>query len=69
MATQYIDVNPRPGINAVPLPTATSTVTNKVRVAWDTTISRDALAATLREIADAVLDNAKFTQASTFLDS
>lgn len=69
MATRYIDVLTRPGIDAIPAPTATSTVTNKVRVAWDITISRSDLAQTLREIADAVLDQGRFTQEVTFLDS
>jgi hypothetical protein len=69
MATKYIDVNTRIGINDVPLPTDTSTVTNKVRVAWDTSISRHDLAQTLKEISEAVLDNSRFTQASTFVDS
>lgn len=53
MATKYIDVAAKPGITAVPAPSDTSTVTNKVRVSWDTTISRNELYQTLREIADA----------------
>lgn len=69
MATKYIDVKTRVGVDAIPAPTATSTVTNKVRVAWDTSISRSDLAQTLREIADAVLDQGRFTQAATFVDS
>lgn len=68
MATAYIDVKKRVGINAIPAPTATSTTTNHVRVSWDTSISRNDLAATLHEIAAAVLDNDKFTQVATFVD-
>jgi len=58
MATKYIDVNTRPGISGVPAASDTSTVSNMVRVAWDDSISRHDLHATLREIADAVLNPA-----------
>lgn len=60
MATKFIDVKANVDINDVPAPTATSTVTNKVRVAWDTTISRNDLHRTLINIADAILDGNKF---------
>ena len=69
MATAYIDVKKRVGIDAIPAPTATSTTTNHVRASWDTSISRHDLAATLREIAEAVLDNEKFPQLANFTDT
>lgn len=69
MATAYIDVKKRVGIDNISTPTATSTTTNDVRVSWQTTISRSDLAQTLREIADAVLDQGRFTQVATFVDS
>lgn len=69
MATAYIDVKKRVGVNDISKPIATSTTTNDVRVSWQTTISRHDLAQTLREIADAVLDQQKFTQVATFVDS
>jgi len=68
MATAYIDVRVTPGINNIPTPTATSTVTNKVRVAWDSSVSRDQLANTLREVADAVLDKQRLDLAGAFTD-
>jgi hypothetical protein len=66
MATEYIDVDREPGIDNVPLSTATSTVTNEVRVAWDTAITRQALVRTLREIADALLNGDKFSDPTHF---
>lgn len=56
MATKYIDVAVAPGINNVPAASTTSTVTNKVRVAWDTTVTREQLHTTLQEIANSCLD-------------
>lgn len=61
MATAYIDVKTEPGIDAVPVPTATSTVTNHVRVAWDTSLERSKVSRTLQDIAAAILDGDKFT--------
>lgn len=69
MATAYIDVKKRVGINAITVPVATSTTTNDVRVSWQTTLSRSDVAATLHEIADAILDQGRFTQVATFVDS
>jgi hypothetical protein len=69
MATAYIDVKKRVGINAIPIPTATSTTTNDVRVSWQTAISRHDVAATLREIADAIIDNDRFAQLANFTDT
>lgn len=59
MVTAYIDVAKEPGINDVPAPTATSTVTKKVRLAWDTTLTRSEVARTAREIAAALEDGQK----------
>jgi hypothetical protein len=66
MATEYIDVDREPGINNIPTSTATSTVTNEVRVSWDTSIPRQSLSRTLREIADAILDADKFSDPTNF---
>lgn len=60
MATAYIDVKTEPGIEAIPQPTATSTVTNHVRVAWDTSLDRGAVARTLEEIGRAIIDGNRF---------
>lgn len=69
MTTAYIDVDRRAGITAIPAPTATSTVTNEVRISWDITISRWDLHQTLLEVAQAVLDNEKFPQLANFTDT
>lgn len=69
MATAYIDVKKRVGVEQITIPTATSTTTNDVRVSWQTTLSRNDVAATLREIADAILDNGKFAQLANFTDT
>lgn len=68
MSTAYIDVAVEPGIENVPSPTATSTVTNKVRVAWDSSCSRSQIARTLREVAQALLDKERVALAGAFTD-
>lgn len=68
MSTAYIDVAAEPGVEAIPAPTATSTVTNKVRVAWDSSLSRQQVARTLREISQAVMNGEKVTLAGAFTD-
>lgn len=56
MATKYVDVAVKPGVLAVPAPSDTSTVTNAIRVSWDTTVTREQLYLTLREIGEAMMD-------------
>lgn len=68
MATAYIDVRKEPGIDNIPSPTATSTVTNKVRVAWDSSCSRQDVHRTLTEIAEAILDKERIALAGAFTD-
>lgn len=68
MSTAYIDVKVEPGVDNIPAPTATSTVTNKVRVAWDSSCSRSQVARTLQEVADALLDKERIALAGAFTD-
>lgn len=68
MATAYIDVLAEPGIENIPDPTATSTVTNKVRVAWDSSMSRQQVHRTITEIAEALLDAERVQLAGAFTD-
>lgn len=68
MATAYIDVKAEPGIEGVPAPTATSTVTNHVRVAWQSSQSRGKVARTLRDIAEAIENGERITLAGAFTD-
>jgi len=62
MATKYIDVGVNPKLEDC-ASTNTSTVTNKVRVAWDTTISRSELSQTLARLAEIVLNDTLITVA------
>lgn len=68
MATAYIDVKKRPGIEAIPAPTATSTTTNDVRVSWQSAMSRQDVAETLMDIAEAILNGERITLAGAFTD-
>lgn len=58
MATKYIDVDVKPKFESVTI-TNTSTVTNKVRVAWDTAVTREELVVTLEQITEALKSDIK----------